>query len=147
MKFAILALFGLVAVQAVKLPASNELVERRHRRAEQDEEPVEKKKHGRKQRRADEDEMIEKKKRHGRNQKRVEKDEELAEIVTVIGARAAVMPTEYDPNFVTAAVMPTGYKSDINTKKLQAMATVVRATTKDIKPTTKELPCSKSRWC
>ena len=59
MKFAILALFGLVAVQAVELPTSDELVERRHRRVEQDEEPVEKKRNGRKHRRADEDEMIE----------------------------------------------------------------------------------------
>ena len=75
MKFAILALFGLVAVQAVELPTSDELVEKRHRRVEQDEELVEKKRHGRKQRRADEDEMIEKKKRHGRKQKRSEEDE------------------------------------------------------------------------
>ena len=79
MKFAILALFGLVAVQAVELPTSDELVERRHRRAEQEEELVEKKRHGRKQRRADEDEMIEIKKRHGRKQRRVEQDEEPVE--------------------------------------------------------------------
>ena len=58
MKFAILALFGLVAIQAVELPTSDELVEIRHRRVEQDEEPVEKKRHGRKHRRADEDVMI-----------------------------------------------------------------------------------------
>ena len=94
MKFAILALFALVAVQAVKLPASNELVERRHRRAdedemiekkkrhgkkqrrvEEDEELVEKKRHGRKQRRADEDEMVEKKKRHGRKHRRADENE------------------------------------------------------------------------
>ena len=75
MKFAILALFGLVAVQAVELPTSDELVERRHRRAEQEEELVEKKRHGRKQRRADEDEMIEKKKRHGRKQRHADEDE------------------------------------------------------------------------
>ena len=100
MKFAILALFGLVAVQAVELPTSDELVElipfegrtfrngtlrlpplsyRRILRVEQDEEPVEKKRHGRKHRRADEDEMIEKKKRHGRKQRRVEQDEEPVE--------------------------------------------------------------------
>ena len=45
------------------------------RRAEQDEELVEKKRHGRKHRRADEDEMIEKKKRHGRKHRRADEDE------------------------------------------------------------------------
>ncbi len=92
MKFAILALFALVAVQAVKLPASNELVDRRHRRAEQDEEPVEKKRHGRKQRRADEDEMIEKKKSHGRKQKRGEEDEELAERIDISTGNGTTKP-------------------------------------------------------
>ena len=75
MKFAILALFGLVAIQAVELPTSDELVERRHRRAEQDEEPVEKKRKGRKQRRVEQDEEPVEKKRHGRKQRRADEDE------------------------------------------------------------------------
>ena len=80
MKFAILALFGLVAVQAVELPTSNELVERRHKRAEQDDEPVEKKRHGRKQRRVEQDEEPIQKKRHGRRQRRFEDLDELIEV-------------------------------------------------------------------
>ena len=75
MKFAILALFGLVAVQAVELPTSDELVERRPRRAEQDDEPVEKKRHGRKHRRAEQDEEPVEKKRHGRKHRRADENE------------------------------------------------------------------------
>ena len=74
MKFAILALFGLVAVQAVEFPTSDELVERRHRRGEQDDEPVEKKRHGRKQRRVEQDEEPVEKKRHGRKHRRADED-------------------------------------------------------------------------
>ena len=149
MKFAILALFGLFAIQAVELPTSDELVERRHRRGEQDDEPVEKKRHGRKQRRveqdeepvekkrhgrkhrrADEDEMIEKKKRHGRKQRRVEQDEELAEIVPINAEQTSDI-------YSYATVMPTGWSSRFNRIRPAVMPTVVSAPTKKNKKTTK----------
>ena len=67
MKFTILALLGLVTVQATELPASDDLVERYHinRRAE-DELAEKNKRSSRKHRRADEDELLEKRRRHRR---------------------------------------------------------------------------------
>ena len=81
MKFAILALFGLVAIQAVELPTSDELVERRHRRVEQDDEPVEKKRHGRKQRRFEDlDELIEVFERANVNEKTKDEIDDLVKL-------------------------------------------------------------------
>ncbi len=111
MKFAILALFGLFAIQAVELPTSDELVERRHRRGEQDDEPVEKK-------------------RHGRKQRRVEQDEELAEIVPINAEQTSDI-------YSYATVMPTGWSSRFNRIRPAVMPTVVSAPTKKNKKTTK----------